>query len=70
MYEKRVSGRKSELKFFIEDFCLENTPRSDPIVSYLLTIMEWEASLGIETPSMLHQAFQGELIKIKHLIKQ
>lgn len=32
--------------------------------------MEWEASLSIETPSILHQAFQGEMTKIKYQIKQ
>ena len=65
MSKRRISARKSELRQEVEDFCLSMPENSDPVISSLLSILEWEASLNIESNSILHSSIMGQLEEIK-----
>lgn len=65
MDKSRLSARKSEISRGIEDFCLNMPENSDPVISSLLSILEWEASLNIPTTSVLHKIFRSQLQEIK-----
>ena len=64
-----MSERQSRLKTTISDFFISSPYNSDPIIYELLSLVEWESSLSIESTNTLHRSFQHELEGLKLCMK-
>jgi hypothetical protein len=69
MNQTRISERKSELRLSRQDYCMASPENSDPVLGYLLTIIEWETSLDIDRTSILHSTFSSQISELQCRLK-